>query len=72
MRGYCIYCGKDLASSSSKNEVSSNSSLEALPRLTHHLNGLIFFFMSSLAAAAAAQINENEGSDEFFTNNLRW
>ena len=69
-RGYCIHCGKDLASSSNKDEVSSNSSLEALQRLTHHLKGFILFSMSPLAAAAAAQINNSEGSDEYFSSRL--
>ena len=55
--GYCIHCGKDLASSSNTDEVSSNSSLEALQGLTHHLQGFILFSMSPLAATvAAAQI----------------
>ena len=44
-------CGKDLASSSNKDEESSNSSLGALQRLTHHLKGLILFSMSPLAGA---------------------
>ena len=68
--GYCIHCGKDLVCSSNKDEVSSNSSLGALQRLTHHLKGFILFSMSPLAAAAAAQINDSEGSDGFFTNKL--
>ena len=76
-REYCIHCGKDLVSSSNKDEVSSNSSLEALQRLTHHLKGFILFSMSPLAAAAtaAAQINDSEGSDEYFSLrlfNLNW
>ena len=59
-RGYCIHCGKDLASSSNKYEVSSNSSLEALQRLTLHLKGFILFSMSQLAAATAvAHINNS-------------
>ena len=64
MHGYCIYCGKDLTSSSKKGEVSSNSSLEPLQTLTHHLKRFILFSMSALAAAVAAQINDREGSDE--------
>ena len=71
-RGYCIHCGKDLASSRNKDEVSSNSSLEALQWLTHHLKGFILFSMSPLATAAAAQINNSEGTDGFFSNNLNW
>ena len=63
---------KDIASSSNTDEVSSNSSLEDLERLSRHLKGFILFFMSPLAAGAAEQINESEGSDEFFTNNLNW
>ena len=68
--GYCIHCGKDLASSSNKVEVSSNSSLEALQRLTYHLKGFILLLMSLLAAAAAAQINDSEGNDEYFSSRL--
>ena len=60
-----IHSAKGLASSSNKDEVSSNSSLEALQRLTHHLNGFILFCMNQLVAAAAAQINDNEESDRF-------
>ena len=67
MRGYCIHCGKNLASSSNKDEVSSNSSLEALQRLTHHLKGFMLFITSPLGAAAATQINNSEGSNGFFT-----
>ena len=68
---YTVHCGKDLASihSSNKDDVSSNSSLEALQRLTHHLKGFI------LLAAVAAQINDSEGSDEYFSSkflNLSW
>ena len=61
--GYGIHYDKDLASSSNKDEVSSNNSLEALQRLTHHLKGFNLFSMSPLAAAAAAQINDS---------NLNW
>ena len=64
---YCIHFGKVLASSSNKDEVSSNRSSEALQTLTHYLEGFILFSMSPLAAAAvAAQINDSEGSDEYF------
>ena len=52
--GYCIHCGKYLASSSNTDDVSSNSSLEALQGLTHHMKGFILSSMSPLAAAAAA------------------
>ena len=74
-RGYCIHCGKDLASSSNKDEASSNSSLEALQMSTHHLKGFILFSMTPLEAAAAAQINDCKGSDEYFSLrllNLNW
>ena len=63
---YCIHCGKDLASSSNKGEVLFNSSLEALQTLIQHLKGFILFSMSPLAAVPAAQINDSEGSDEYF------
>ena len=66
-REYYIQNGKDLASSRYKIEVPSNSSLEVLQILTHHLKGFILFSMSPLAGApAAAQINDSEGSDEYF------
>ena len=57
MCGYCTHCGKDLATISNMNEVSSNSSLEALQGLTRHMKGFILSSMSPLAAATAvAQI----------------
>ena len=51
---YCLHCGRNLASSCNKDEVSSNCPLDAVQRLTHHQQGLMLFSMSPLAAAAAA------------------
>ena len=65
VHGYCVHCGKALASSSNKGEVSSNSSLEALQRLNHHLKEAILFSMSPFV-----QINDSEGSDEYFSSRL--
>ena len=68
-------CGKDLASSSNKDEASSNCSLEALQWLNHHLKGFILFSINPIAATAAAQINNCEGSKDYFSLrlfNLNW